>query len=107
MNENIRKLLKLIQENPELPVYPMVDCEVVTGDEWGRYMGRIGDACVEQFCRVHGGQVFYYNPDNWGEILTCLEVDGYITDDYSNEECLNLYKNDLHWTKGIIVEIDV
>lgn len=36
--EKAEKLLKLVAENPELPVLPMVDYEVV-GDDWGCWAG--------------------------------------------------------------------
>lgn len=48
MTENVENLLKLIKENPELPVVPMVDCDVV-GEDCGRWMGAIGKAYVSEY----------------------------------------------------------
>lgn len=40
MTEKERKnhddLFKLMQENPDLPVVPMVDADIVAGDDYGR-----------------------------------------------------------------------
>ena len=34
----IKELLKHIQENPDLPIVPMVDGEIVGSDEYGRWL---------------------------------------------------------------------
>ena len=36
------ELLKLVAENPDLPVVPMVDSEVCGGDEYGYWLGEFG-----------------------------------------------------------------
>ncbi len=41
MNDNIKKLLELINENPELPIICMVDGNIV-GEDYGRWMAQIG-----------------------------------------------------------------
>ena len=33
MNENTKNLLEIIQQNPDLPIVPMVDAEIVNGDD--------------------------------------------------------------------------
>lgn len=47
---NIEKLIKLIQENPDLPVIPMVEYEVVAADDYKRWIGSIGNAKIGDFC---------------------------------------------------------
>ena len=49
MNKNVEKLLCLIQENPELPVLPMVDGEVCAGEDCGQWMGSIGMSGVDEY----------------------------------------------------------
>ena len=39
MNEKINELLELIKANPDLPILPMVDHEIVAED-YGRLRGR-------------------------------------------------------------------
>ena len=47
--ENLRKLIALIEENPDLPVMAMVDSEVVADDNCGRWFGSIGCCRVEEY----------------------------------------------------------
>ena len=44
----INDFLKLVTENPTLPVIPMVDNEVV-GDSWGRWMGLFGYSYISEY----------------------------------------------------------
>ena len=52
MKENIKELIKLIQENPDLPVISMVDGEAVS-DEWGYTVASFGKAYVEEYAVYH------------------------------------------------------
>lgn len=50
MNDNTAKLLALIQNNPDLPVVCMVDCDIVCdGDDGGRWLASIGDCEVGEY----------------------------------------------------------
>ena len=44
----VEALIRLIKENPTLPVVPMVDYEIV-GEDWGRWMGSFGYSEVSEF----------------------------------------------------------
>ena len=48
MQTNIKELVKLIQENPDLPVISMVDQEAVS-DEWGYTVASFGRAYLEEY----------------------------------------------------------
>lgn len=48
MQENIKDLIKLIQENPELPVISMVEQEAVS-DEYGCTAASFGKAYLEEY----------------------------------------------------------
>ena len=82
MNDNIKELLELINENPELPIICMVDGDIV-GDDSGRWMAQIGRGVIGEFTTynerlyddreeftddyyVHNGEIlcerFGYNP---------------------------------------------
>ena len=43
-----KEFLKLVEENPDLPVVPMVDYEIV-GDGYGRWLGAFGHAYVGEY----------------------------------------------------------
>lgn len=49
MNENTQSLLKLVIENPDLPIVPMVHYEVVGGDDCGYWLGSFGKAVVGEY----------------------------------------------------------
>lgn len=48
MKENLKNLIKLIQENPDLPVISAVDYEAVS-DEWGYSIASFGNAYMEEY----------------------------------------------------------
>ncbi len=46
---NIKELLKLVSENPDLPVVPMVDYDVVADDGYSRWLGSFGYVYVGEY----------------------------------------------------------
>lgn len=48
MQDNFKELMKLIQENPELRVVPMVEYEVCGGDECAWWEGKFGTAKIDE-----------------------------------------------------------
>lgn len=56
MNENIKKLIELMKENPELPVVPLVSEEVVR-DDGPYFLGKWGLPYVEE-CAVYNDRFF-------------------------------------------------
>lgn len=42
MENNAKELIRLIQENPDLPIIPMVNEEVVADDSYTYWMGEWG-----------------------------------------------------------------
>lgn len=57
MQENIKDLVKLIQENPDLPVISMVEQEAVS-DEYGYTVASFGRAYLEEYALYNEG---YYD----------------------------------------------
>lgn len=54
MTENkTTKLLKLVKENPTLPIIFEVDNEVVPDDEYGWYLGSMCDCCVGKYALLN------------------------------------------------------
>ena len=86
VESKIDALLKLVEENPALPIVPMVDGEIVAGDNFGTWMGRWGDVA-----------------DTLEKYLSAAEFDALPEDE---SECRQLY-DALPWTKAIIVSIDL
>lgn len=48
-SEKLAQLLELMQANPELPVIPCVDGDVVSGDEYYCWLGSWGESAVQEF----------------------------------------------------------
>lgn len=109
--ENLLALLKLMQENPELPVVPMVDGEIVSGDEYGYWVGKWGSAAVDEYVTstryAWAGEILFKSDDDVFDVLEkCLPDDEFEKLPETVEECRPVY-NALPWTKAIIVYIQM
>lgn len=65
-SEKLMQLLELMQANPELPVIPCVDGDVVGGDEYYCWLGSWGESAVQEF--IIGKERTYYREDDICEI---------------------------------------
>lgn len=108
MTENIKELLKLIQENPDLEIVPMVDYEVV-GDDYGFWLGKWG------YCRktkYYSGRdrIHFYDDDkedSLNDMVGCKyseTKDGRDVYDLPDAEWDALYES-LPWVECIVVYI--
>ena len=105
-NKQTEQLIKLIQENPELPVVPMVDYEVVAED-YGYWLGTFG------YCEV--GEYATYNERYYDERDALIE--DYYNDTYDDGRYDNLTDEEVDkliteetehlWTEAIIVYITI
>lgn len=64
MNDNIKELLELINENPELPIICMVESEIV-GEDYGRRMAQIGWSVIGEFAAYN--ERFYDDREEFTE----------------------------------------
>ena len=99
MKNNLKNLLKLIKENPELPVIPFVDGEIVCGDEYCRWIGSIGDVNIKEFCTFKERYYFKDEIEDLIDSLTCAY-------DYNIEQAEEDAKR-MNWQKAICVNIDL
>ena len=103
------ELLKLIQENPDLPVVPMVDYEIVGDDSCTWWLGSWGRCEVnEYYC---GRERVHFKDDDEEDVLTDMVGCKYSCDpqgrdifDLSDEEWDKLYAS-IPWIKCIVVYI--
>lgn len=106
---NIEQLLQLIKDNPDLPVVPMVDGEVVGDDSSQYWLGHWGRAEVtEYYC---GRERVHFIDDDEEDVLNDLEGCKYSCDsqgrdiyDLSDEEWKALYES-VPWVKCIMIYI--
>lgn len=106
MNNNTIELLRLIQENPNLPIVPMVDNEIV-GDGDGRWVGSFGSCRVDEytFDEYYGDGCIMFKGDDDDILIQGIAEYKYngTKEDYKRaEEELKTM-----WIKAIIVNIDL
>lgn len=101
-----RKLFRLMCENPDLPVVPMVNGEI-TEDDSGWWMGRLADCIVDEFlfCEKHDSIVFKSDNNIFGTLEEYLTYEEFEKLPETESECKSYYDN-LPWEKAIIVYID-
>ncbi|MCH5279718.1 MAG: hypothetical protein J1E60_08025 [Christensenellaceae bacterium] len=87
--QNLEELLRLIQENPDLPVVPMVDNDIVAGDEYCRWRGSFGEVKI----REYAVDDYYYG-------ISAVRF----KDECGAEDALI---SEVLWTRAIIVNIDL
>ena len=106
MNENIKEILKLIEEHPDLPVIPMVGQDIVA-DCTGEWVASFGKAEVKKMC-IYGEKVIFREDKNAIKTVEALELEG-LTEGRAREESiekLNGYLDELEWLEAIIVHIE-
>lgn len=104
-NKYTEDLLKLIKDNPDLPIVPMVSGEIVA-DKCGYWLGEWGPAAVDEYlvAERHERIFFKSEEDMWyvlEQYLTDEEFDSLPDDE---DECSKIYEN-LPWNKAIVVYI--
>ena len=106
---NTEELLKLIKENPDLPVVPMVDYEVCGDDCCTWWMGHWGKSEVTEY--YLGEERVHFKDDDEEDVLADMAgchhyctKDGRDITDLSDEEWKALYES-VPWVKCIVVYI--
>lgn len=106
MNENIKHLIQLMDEHPDLPVIPMVGQDIVA-DCTGEWVAHFGKAEVKKMC-IYGEKVIFREEKNAIKTIEALELEG-LTEGRTREESLeklNRYLDELEWLEAIIVHIE-
>ena len=107
MNGN--NLIKLVKENPDIPIFAWVDCEVVQ-DERHRWCGQFGKASILEYANVdpYGSDdqtiVFKNDTEDYYESLLDKypELDGEELENKVNKEF-----DKLKYKKAIFVNVDL
>ena len=99
-----RELFELIRENPDLPILPFVDSEIVADDGYMRWIGSWGSSYIMEYIMVE-----MYN--DYREIVTkddteLYEEFLYDTTEMTEEEIQEHIKG-IEWIKAIAVNIDL
>lgn len=99
--------MQLIAENPDLPIIPFVDGEMVL-DDYGYWMGSWGDARVDEYIIPEDCYPVQYKSDNdvTGTLEICLPFDELEVLPEDDESWRLAYEN-LPWKKAIIIYINL
>lgn len=103
MNDNVKKLLELIKENPDVPIVPMVDSEVVADDSYNNWLGHWGHAEVSAY--LLGQERVWFKFDDPEDVLS--DVLGYEAWEAMTEEEAKTAFDSLDWVKCIAAHIMV
>lgn len=101
------ELFELMRNNPDLPVVPMVDEEIVGDSGCCRWRGSWGHSYIGEY--FVGEEIIYFREDDDPSELESVLSDKYGYDEYnamSDEQAAEAYAN-LPWVKAIIVNIDL
>ena len=100
------ELFKLMQENPELPVLPMVDYEII-GEDCGRWLGAWGSSHIGEYL-IGKERVYFREDDDPSEVerLICERQGEEIFTLLNDEEAKENYA-EMPRIKDIIVNIDL
>lgn len=100
------ELFKLMQNNPELPIIPMVDYEII-GEDYGRWAGAWGRSYIGEYI-IGEEQVYFRDDDDPSEVERVLsEQYGYDAYEVMSDGEADKAYAEMPWIKAIIVNIDV
>ena len=109
MNDNIKHLIQLMDEHPDLPVVPMVGQGIVA-DCTGEWVANFGKTEVKKMC-IYGEKVIFREWKNAIDTLEAFESEGLIVREESKKReetiaIINGYLDELDWLEAIIVHIE-
>lgn len=103
MNKKIKQLVNLMEENPNIPVIPMIDSEVVRSDDFAYWQGSFGDSAVKEFTffEMYGDYPEMVYKDDTDGIKEYLLENDCCSTDAEAEKIIE----ELEWKRAIIVDI--
>ena len=110
MNEKVVQFLNLVKENPELPVIPFVDAEVVADDDYSYWMGSFGNTYIDEY---YAGKYRYYFKSDIDELVDDFYDEYGDSKEYENlsdedfEKAMREKAETVDWHKAILVYINL
>lgn len=86
------EFIELVRANPNLPVVPMVDGELVADSSFRRWMGSIGSASIERYF-IGNDAVYFFDDNCRSDVQDCLNDSCVVweDDELDDEKALKLY----------------
>lgn len=104
------ELLKLMKENPDLPIIPVVGSEIVADDSYSYWIGSWGRCELTEY--YTGREYMHFKDDDAEDVLRDMvgckygeTKDGKDIWDLSDKEWAELFAS-LPWVKAIVVYIE-
>ena len=103
-----KQLLKLIQENPELPIVPMVHIDICDNDDYTYWMGGWGESRLDELLKHEERIYFQTDYDDLIEEVIENNFDEWInlSDEQQHELACDIV-NGYEWKKCIVVRIEL
>lgn len=103
--ESVKELLRLIKENPELPILPMVETECVSSDDCSWWVCGWHEPEIDEYWIDEYRERCYRKSNDLDELFERFFDEG----EEQNPEIANQYAqkkvDDLPWIKAILVRI--
>jgi hypothetical protein len=97
--------IRLIKENPELPILPMVDSEIVAGDDFSWWMASFGESFVGYYYNNDEHCIVREYEDDCDIFDECFDIEEF--DENITDEEISKIVDRLEWTKAILIRIDL
>lgn len=102
-SKNLRELFTLISENPDLPILPWVDSDIVSDDGYMRWQGSWGSSHIVEYIMVE----MYNDYPEMIEKDDTERYENYLYDHGFSEEEIQEHIKNIDWIKAIAVNIDL
>ncbi len=103
--QNLINLFKLIKENPDLPIVPMVNYEIVADDCSMYWMASWGESRIDSYC-IKDERVWYLSDDR-DEIFDHFFEMPIDLSAEQEERFIENAVSSLPWIKAIMVKIEL
>ena len=110
--KNINDLLKLIKENPELPILPIVDSEIVASDDSNYFVGSWGESRIDYYW-CDDERIYSKENDFEDLVENIIDTDnnydeefGLLNDEYKEKAAIKIVEK-YNWIKCIFISINL
>lgn len=102
--ENIEKLFGYIKQNPDLPILPIVNSEVVPDDYCAYWAASWGESRIESYC-FSDGRIWFLSDDRDEIFDNFYSMPIYLSGE-QEEKFIENAVSSLPWKRAIIVNIE-
>lgn len=97
--------LKIVKENPKLPIVPMVDSEIVADEGYSWWLGSFGESFVGHYYNNDDRVIVREHEDDTDIFEDCFCVEDF--DENITDEEISKVVDNLKWIRAILVRIEL